>query len=107
MTFITFNTMTSNTGSIKIIGRDLEDEKIVTKTAGYSSMLINGNFIYQAVVWVVNVKLITETNTHSCPSLFMQLGSILIFYPLFYLATIYSVHDDFYGMFSIMFHWIN
>ena len=31
----------------------------------------------------------------------------MLFYPLFYLVTIYSIGDDFYGIFDIMFQWVD
>ena len=107
LTWLTFNTMQANTASIKVVGPDLQDEHIKTKMAGYSSMLVNGNFIYQTIVWCANVKLMAKTNTHSCCSVFWQLISTLLFYPLFYLVTIYSIGDDFYGIFDIMFQWVD
>lgn len=44
------------------------------------SLIINGLFIFQAIVVLVNIKLILQTNTHTWLGLLFQVGSMLWFY---------------------------
>lgn len=44
------------------------------------SLYLNGIFIFQAIVVIVNVKIFIHSSTHTWLSLGLQFGSILMFY---------------------------
>ena len=67
LTLITYLTLNHSCG----VGLVASSDSIILEESAFSgSLLLNGAFIFQAVVWAVNVKILILTNTHSCISLF-------------------------------------
>ena len=60
------------------------------------SLDLIGVFIFQAIVWLVNVKIIVLSHTHSLLSLFWQLGSIYMFYLMYWYLSNYNTTSDLY-----------
>jgi magnesium-transporting ATPase (P-type) len=74
---ITFETMDGQAGyTFDSMGRT--DDEGMRPING--SLFLNGMFIYQAIVVIVNVKIFIHSSNHTWLSLFFQLGSILVFY---------------------------
>ena len=73
------------------------------QTSTASSLVLNGVFIFQAIVWLVNVKLFVLTHTHSCLSVFWQLGSVAAFYIVYACLSAYSATDDLYQTLGVLF----
>ncbi len=51
-------------------------------------LTIDGQTVYMGVVTLVNIKILTSTNTHTGWSLFFALGSISIFVLYYYLVNL-------------------
>lgn len=73
------------------------------------SLHLNGTFIFETIVILVNVKIFISTNTHTAWSLFWQLGSIGWFFVIFGIET--NLHDPAYdipisGMFMIIMRYV-
>ena len=68
----------------------------------YSSIYVDGQFVYMAVVVMVNLKILTSTNTHSIYSFFFSIGSIVV-YIVFYWALNEYPGLDIYLTFSNVF----
>lgn len=61
-----------------------------------------GNLIFTLVVVVANLKILVAYNTHSIGSLFLTLGSIVIYYPIYFgIST--SPSQGIYGSFGRLF----
>ena len=74
-----FNVLTQNLSS-KIVSSDL---------------VLNGAFIFQAIVVLVNIKLFIQTNTHSWFSILWIVWSIGSFYFVLWLLSQYALMDTF------------
>ena len=77
LTVVTFYTMDGQAGyTFATMHRD--DDEGMKPING--SLFINGIFIFQAIVVIVNVKILIHSSTHSWLSITLQLGSILMFF---------------------------
>ena len=54
----------------------------------FGSVHLNGAFLYQAIVVIVNVKIMIASSIHSGLSLFLQFGSIGVFYACYYILNL-------------------
>ena len=70
-------------------------------------MIINGVFIFQAIVVIVNIKIMIATNTYSFLSFFWQFGSILLFYISFFVLQLQSFQQDIQGMYSLLYSMVS
>jgi len=61
-------------------------------------LIINGVFVFEAIVVLVNVKLFIQTFTHTIGSVIIQFGSIMMFYLFFY----YFNTNKIFGLFHMM-----
>lgn len=69
------------------------------------SLIDNGTIIMQVMVLLVNLKIITSTSTHTCWSVFFQLGSVLSFYAMFSvlsLPQLKNYDDELIGSFQVL-----
>ena len=73
----------------------VEDNEIEEKSTS-GSLILSGAFIFQAVVWLVNVKIFVLSSTHSCLSIFWQISSVALFYVSFLILSQYSTKDELY-----------
>lgn len=56
--------------------------------------------VYAAVVIVVNLKIMHETNTHSWVSITLNILSILSFWAWFWLESLFSFFPEVYDIFN-------
>merc|ERR1711935_992772 len=75
--FLTFYTLDDSAGQALQFDISSNVDKETVLSGG---MIINGVFIFQAIVVIVNIKIMIATNTYSFLSFFWQFGSILLFY---------------------------
>lgn len=69
------------------------------------SLFLDGTFMFQAIVVIVNVKIFISTTTHTIYSVLWQIGSIAIFYVAFYVMNKFPVEwglTNLTGMFGVM-----
>ena len=100
--FLSFYTL-SESSSLQL-HIDLEGNKIDNMLNG--GLDLNGLFIFQAIVVLVNIKLLVHSNTYSPISLFLQLGSIAFFYFVLWVVNLYST-TDLFGLFRVLFNFRN
>jgi len=101
--FLTFTTLGHSESEVLQVG--LDEEKDYMKTIS-GSLNLNGVFIFQAIVVLVNIKIFLQSNTMSCLSLFWQFGSIGLFYLFFFF---FSIHPklDLFSLMPILFSFEN
>ena len=66
------------------------------------SMYLNGVFIFQAIVVIVNIKIMIHSSTHSWLSILLQFGSIFVFYLAYGLLTLPAFDQIFTGTFGML-----
>jgi hypothetical protein len=66
------------------------------------SLSVDGQYVYLAVVVLVNIKVLTSTNNHNFVMLFLVLASIACYVLFYYLLNLYS-GSDVYGLFIDIF----
>ena len=70
------------------------------------SLDLTGVSIMQALIMVVNFKLISSSFNHTFGSLFWQLGSIISFYLMFIILSRFEYFDSpLFGVFNILMHY--
>jgi magnesium-transporting ATPase (P-type) len=82
--FLSFYTLDENSGE-RFVKYDEKIKKIPQTISG--ELHINGAFIFQAIVVLVNIKLLIETNSYSYLGVFMIIISIGSFYYFYYLIS--------------------
>lgn len=85
LTFVTFATLDGAAGNSFQYNYDTHE---VEYRPTYSSVYLNGLFLFQAVVVIVNVKLMIATNTHSLLTVSLQLLSIALFYLAYFILNL-------------------
>ena len=107
MLWLTFFTFDEASGEIVWIAEN-GDKSVGGTISG--SINLNGVFIFQAIVCLVNLKILIKMNHYDCLGVFWILGSIGLFYICFYWLNSYKNYwgeeelDQFtpYPMFSLM-----
>mmetsp|Transcript_824 Transcript_824/g.1479 ORF Transcript_824/g.1479 Transcript_824/m.1479 type:complete len:437 (+) Transcript_824:889-2199(+) len=84
---------------------DFKSDKTQKKTIS-GSLNLNGVFIFQAIVVLVNIKLFLHSNTYSFFSILWQFGSIFLFYLFF---SFFNTNQDLglFGLLPILFSFEN
>ena len=100
--FLTFYTLSEGGSGEKII---IFEGQVEHKTLD-GSLIINGVFIFQTIVVLVNLKLFWDTRMQSFFSIFLQLFSIVTFY--IFLAIFNDLAaTDLYQIIPILMHFVN
>ena len=72
------------------------------------SLIVNGIFVFEAIVVLVNVKLMIQTYTHSIGSIIVQLGTVGVFYLSFFLLNLWNDPDiGLYKLMPVLFSFTN
>ena len=66
------------------------------------SMYMNGMFMFQAIVVIVNIKILIHSSIHSWLSLFFQFGSILVFYLAYGILAMPALDQIITGTFNML-----
>ena len=80
--FLSFKTL-GNSESEEVHPDGIEFSKTVN-----GSLEVNGAFLFQAIVVLVNIKIFLHSNTMSFFSMFWQFGSIALFYIFFFVFSL-------------------
>ena len=78
-------------------------EKSADTDGRFSALEVDGQFVYMAVVTIVNVKILTSTNNHTFMSLFFSIGSILTYMLVFWIMNLFLA-NELYGLFNNVFY---
>ena len=65
-------------------------------------MYMNGMFMFQAIVVIVNIKILIHSSIHSWLSLFFQFGSILVFYLAYGILAMPALDQIITGTFNML-----
>jgi len=102
--FLTFYTLDDSAGQALQFDISSNVDKETVLSGG---MIINGVFIFQAIIVIVNIKIMIATNTYSFLSFFWQFGSILLFYISFFVLQLQSFQQDIQGMYSLLYSMVS
>jgi len=70
------------------------------------SLVVNGIFVFEAIVVLVNIKLLIQTYTHTIGSIIIQLGCIGVFYLSFFLLNLWD-KSGIYRLMPVLFSFTN
>jgi phospholipid-transporting ATPase len=106
--FTTFYTLDESSGEQYTSNLFFKDQVNGGKTIS-GSLVVNGLFIFQAIVVLVNIKLFIQTSTHTLCSVFLQVISIVLFYAMFYFLSsqIKIENGDLFNTFPILMSFAN
>lgn len=99
LTLVTFYTLDDTAGYTFRAMRMDNDEGMRPITG---SLYLNGIFIFQAIVVIVNIKILIHSSTHSWLGLFLQWASIGAFYGAYALLSSPFLNQDVLGTFFIL-----
>lgn len=92
-----FQTM-DESGGISYTSKD----NVLQEKSTSGSLILNGVFIFQAIVWLINVKIFVLSNTHSCLSILWQISSVIAFYVMYFYLSTYSATSDLYMTMEVL-----
>lgn len=78
-------------------------ENVDNNTGWSRGLVVDGEFVFMGVVFLVNIKILTSTNNFTFYSFFFSLGSIFVFLLFFYLMNLFTFFPDLYRTFSSIF----
>lgn len=70
------------------------------------SLVVNGIFVFEAIVVLVNIKLLIQTYTHTIGSIIIQMGCIGVFYLSFFLLNLWP-SSGIYKLMPVLFSFTN
>ncbi len=78
-------------------------ENVDNSTGWSRGLVVDGEFVFMGVVFLVNIKILTNTSNYNFYPFFFSLGSILVFLVFFFLMNLTPIFSDIYKTFNSIF----